>query len=85
VPTINGAAIRMVSTRKAMPTSSPGPKCGWTPIIPTGRSPASCTMAHSREPTMDIPAFANASTGRGWPEPEYTAWLAHSLRAQLLR
>jgi len=24
-------------------------------------------------------------TDRGWPEPECTAWLAHSLRTQLLR
>src|SRR5262249_25189620 len=41
---------------------SSGPKCGWIPIIPSGRKPASRRIAHSRGPIMGIPALANAST-----------------------
>jgi hypothetical protein len=33
----------------------------------------------------DAALYRSLVTDRGWPEPEYTAWLAHSLRAQLLR
>lgn len=34
---------------------------------------------------IDAALYRSLVTDRGWPEPEYTAWLAHSLRAQLLR
>ena len=33
----------------------------------------------------DAALYRSLVTDRGWPEPEYTAWLAHSLRTQLLR
>ena len=34
---------------------------------------------------IDAALYRSLVTDRGWPEPEYTAWLAHSLRTQLLR
>jgi hypothetical protein len=34
---------------------------------------------------IDAALYRSLVTDRGWPEPEYTAWLARSLRAQLLR
>jgi hypothetical protein len=33
----------------------------------------------------DAALYRSLVTDRGWPEPEYTAWLARTLRAQLLR
>ena len=62
VLTISSAKPCMASVDQAMPTGSSGPKCGWIPIIPSGRSPASWTMAHSWGPGPEIPARAAASS-----------------------
>ncbi len=46
------------------PAGSPGPKCGWIPIIPSGRSPPPRLWAILRGPSVGIPALGNASTSQ---------------------